>query len=179
MLRFNRRGSKPQRTEQISRKESVATTTVWLCSHVMVRAPRQNCLLRLLQKPLDMGMDDEVSHKEKQRSLCFCRALSFLFMDLTKHTHHSAWHTMHNVICGGAKLVDEHLEALRKANLPVTVIHGDKDRLVPMECSYNLKSKLPHADLKVINGRDHSTVILGREKMFTDQLEQIWFSSTN
>ncbi|KAJ8491545.1 hypothetical protein OPV22_013266 [Ensete ventricosum] len=107
------------------------------------------------------------------------RALSFLFMDLTKHTHHSAWHTMHNVICGGAKLVDEHLEALRKANLPVTVIHGDKDRLVPMECSYNLKSKLPHADLKVINGRDHSTVILGREKMFTDQLEQIWFSSTN
>ncbi|CAL9133203.1 unnamed protein product, partial [Musa textilis] len=107
------------------------------------------------------------------------RALSFLFVDLTKHTHHSAWHTMHNVICGGAKLVDKHLEAVRKAEVPVTVIHGDKDQLVPMECSYNLKSKLPHADLKVMNGRDHSTVILGREKMFTGELEQIWFSSSN
>ncbi|CAL9108899.1 unnamed protein product [Musa acuminata var. zebrina] len=107
------------------------------------------------------------------------RALSFLFMDLSKHTHHSAWHTMHNVLCGGAKLVDKHLEAVRKAKTPVTVIHGDKDQLVPMECSYNLKSKLPHADLKVMNGRDHSSVILGREKMFTGELEQIWSTSTN
>ncbi|KAG6497724.1 probable lysophospholipase BODYGUARD 4 isoform X1 [Zingiber officinale] len=102
--------------------------------------------------------------------------LSFLFTDLTRHTHHSAWHTMHNVICGGAKSMDRYLVAVREAKFPVRVIQGDKDQVVPPECSYNLKAKLPFAELQVVNGRDHCSVVVGREDSLTRELEAIWFS---
>ncbi|WOL06807.1 putative lysophospholipase BODYGUARD 4 isoform X1 [Canna indica] len=107
------------------------------------------------------------------------RDLSFLFIDLTKHTHYSAWHTMHNVICGGAKSMDKYLEVVRKAKIPVKIIQGDKDQVVPLECSFNLKAKLDPAELKIVNGRDHSSVIVGREEAFTRELEDTWFSSKN
>ncbi|XVF42664.1 hypothetical protein PTKIN_Ptkin01aG0382700 [Pterospermum kingtungense] len=43
--------------------------------------------------------------------------LNFMEVDLTRHTHHSAWHCMHNVICGGAKFMDEYLEILKRSRL--------------------------------------------------------------
>ena len=106
-----------------------------------------------------------------------CRDLNFMITDLTKHTHHSAWHTMHNVICGAMKLMDKHLEVVNKAGISVKIIQGDKDQVVPLECSYNMKSKLPLVDLKIITNADHNTVMIGREKVFTRDLEQIWFAS--
>nr|AGT16075.1 hypothetical protein SHCRBa_124_F07_F_90 [Saccharum hybrid cultivar R570] len=81
--------------------------------------------------------------------------VDFRVRDLTKHTHHSAWHTMHNVICGGAALQDR---------IPVQVVHGADDQVVPVECSRHLKAKLPRAKLRVMDRRDHSTVVLGRER---------------
>nr|XP_019706188.1 probable lysophospholipase BODYGUARD 4 [Elaeis guineensis] len=105
------------------------------------------------------------------------RDLNFMITDLTKHTHHSAWHTMHNVICGAMKLMDKHLEVVNKAGISVKIIQGDKDQVVPLECSYNMKSKLPLVDLKIITNADHNTVMIGREKVFTRDLEQIWFAS--
>ncbi|KAJ6829904.1 uncharacterized protein M6B38_356215 [Iris pallida] len=43
------------------------------------------------------------------------RDVHFMMIDLTKHTHHSAWHTMHNVICGAANSMDEYLKVMKIA----------------------------------------------------------------
>ena len=47
------------------------------------------------------------------------------------------------------------------------VVHGDGDQVVPVECSSrHLKTKLPRAELRIMGGRDHRTVVFGREKEF-------------
>ncbi|KAF9619323.1 hypothetical protein IFM89_006510 [Coptis chinensis] len=50
------------------------------------------------------------------------RDLHFMIIAFTRPTHHSAWHTTHNVICGGAKLMDEYLEAIKRSRVVVKVI---------------------------------------------------------
>lgn len=107
------------------------------------------------------------------------RDLHFMVLDLTRHTHHSAWHTMHNVICGGAKLMDEYLETLNKSGMKISVIQGPRDQLVPLECSNNIKTKVPDADVKLIANADHNTVVLGRENDFTRDLEHLWASTAD
>nr|AFK37610.1 unknown [Lotus japonicus] len=104
------------------------------------------------------------------------RDLHFMTIDLTKHTHHSAWSSMHNVICGGAKFMDSYLEILTKARVRINVIQGDQDQVVPMECCRNIKLKAPNAEINVIPNADHSTVLLGREKEFSYSLEHTWES---
>ncbi|XP_076895932.1 putative lysophospholipase BODYGUARD 4 [Bidens hawaiensis] len=107
------------------------------------------------------------------------RKLNFLVIDLFRHTHHSAWHTMHNVICGGAKMMDPCLEILRRVQARVTVVQGSRDQVVPVECSNNVKVKVPDAEVKIIKGANHNTVIIGREKQFAKDLKIIWDSVTN
>lgn len=104
------------------------------------------------------------------------RNLHFMVIDLTRHTHHSAWHTMHNVICGGAKLADKYLETLRTAKVKINVIQGTRDQVVPIECSINIQKQVQEAEIDMIANADHSTVVLGREKDFTRDLERIWSS---
>ncbi|PRQ45823.1 putative dihydrolipoyllysine-residue acetyltransferase [Rosa chinensis] len=106
------------------------------------------------------------------------RDLHFMTMDLTRHTHHSAWHTMHNVICGGAKLMECYLEVIGKAGVKVSVIHGDRDQVVPVECSNNIQMTVPEAQVNIIKNADHSSVLLGREKDFTLHLEHVWAASS-
>ncbi|KAF8395546.1 hypothetical protein HHK36_019494 [Tetracentron sinense] len=150
---------------------------------------------RRLWPPLLFGSSVMSWYEHVGRSVCFLicrnhrtwewilklltrrRDLHFTVLDLTRHTHHSAWHTMHNVICGGAKLFDEYLEAMKKSGTILNVIQGDRDQVVPLECSHNIKVKVPHADVKIICNADHNTVILGRGKELTRDLEQIWLSS--
>ncbi|XP_027351510.1 probable lysophospholipase BODYGUARD 5 isoform X2 [Abrus precatorius] len=105
------------------------------------------------------------------------RNLHFLTIDLTRHTHHSAWSSMHNVICGGAKFVDSYLSILTRVGVKITVIQGDKDQVVPMKCCSNFKLKAPNAQINVIPNADHGTVLFGREKEFASSLEHIWASS--
>ncbi|XAR64866.1 Triacylglycerol lipase [Bertholletia excelsa] len=102
-----------------------------------------------------------------------------LFVDLTRHTHHSAWHTMHNVICGGAELMDEYLESLKDPKVPIHVVQGNRDNVVPLECSSNIKIKVPHAQVKIIPNADHTTVILNRAKDVTRDLLYIWASAAD
>ncbi|KAJ4972419.1 hypothetical protein NE237_005518 [Protea cynaroides] len=147
---------------------------------------------RKLWPPLLFGSSVMSWYEHVGRSICFlvCRNhcrwewilklltrsdLHFMVVDLSKHTHHSAWHTMHNVICGGAKLMDEYLESLNKEGVLVTIMQGDKDQVVPFECSHNMKLKVPLAEIKTISNADHTTVITGREKEFMKDLEQIWY----
>ncbi|XP_020274445.1 probable lysophospholipase BODYGUARD 4 isoform X2 [Asparagus officinalis] len=101
----------------------------------------------------------------------------FKIADLTMHTHHSAWHTMHNVLCGGAKLLDNYFEILKREEILVKLIHGANDGVIPLECSYNIKLKVPLAELQIIHNADHISVIQGREEEFTKELEDFWFSS--
>ncbi|OAY44453.1 probable lysophospholipase BODYGUARD 4 [Manihot esculenta] len=111
--------------------------------------------------------------------LTWRRDLHFMIMDMTKHTHHSAWHSMHNVICGGAKFLEEMLENLMKSGAKICVIQGDEDKVIPLECGKNIKSKVPNAEISIIPNADHIGVIIGREKDFTRNLEHIWASSTD
>ncbi|CAJ1918899.1 unnamed protein product [Sphenostylis stenocarpa] len=104
------------------------------------------------------------------------RDLHFLTIDLARHTHHSGWSSMHNVLCGGAKFVDSYLIILTKVGVRISVIQGDKDRVVPMECCSKLKLKAPNAEINIIPNADHGTVLFGREKEFASSLEHIWES---
>ncbi|KAK7842752.1 probable lysophospholipase BODYGUARD 4 isoform X2 [Quercus suber] len=102
------------------------------------------------------------------------RDLHFTAMDLTRHTHHSGWHTMHNVICGGATVLDSYLTVLVKAGTKICIIHGDRDQVVPIECTNNIKMKAPHSEVNILKNADHGSVIFGREKEFAQYLEHIW-----
>jgi hypothetical protein len=99
-----------------------------------------------------------------------------MIMDLTRHTHHSAWHTMHNVICGAAKVLDGYLTVLVEAGVKICVVHGDRDQVVPLECSNNIKMKAPEAEVNIVKNADHGTVIHGRAKEFAGSLEHTWAS---
>lgn len=110
------------------------------------------------------------------RLLTWKRDLHFTIMDLTRHTHHSAWHTMHNVICGGAKFMEEYLTILSNARVKFTIIQGDEDEVVPVECSSNIKKKVPNADVRIIPKTNHSTIVLRQTKEFSQDLESIWMT---
>lgn len=108
--------------------------------------------------------------------LTWNRNLHFMAIDLTRHTHHSAWHTMHNVICGGAKFMDKYLETLRIAKVKINVIQGSRDQVVPVECSNNVKMKVPNAEVKIVDNADHTSIVIGREKELCNDLEKLWGS---
>ncbi|VVB14965.1 unnamed protein product [Arabis nemorensis] len=104
------------------------------------------------------------------------RKLPTAIMELTKHTHQSAWHSMHNVICGGAKLTDNHLETLVHSGVKINVMQGDRDAIVPIGCLWNMKARFPAIEVEVIPGTDHNTVIMSRKEVFVAKLVTLWAS---
>ncbi|KAH7513650.1 hypothetical protein FEM48_Zijuj11G0003400 [Ziziphus jujuba var. spinosa] len=108
------------------------------------------------------------------------RMRTFLLEGFFCHTHNAAWHTLHNVIFGTAGKMDAYLEAVREQlNCSVNVFHGKDDELIPLECSYNLQSRVPRARVKVIDNKDHITIVVGRQKAFARELEEIWTNSSS
>lgn len=75
--------------------------------------------------------------------------------------------------------MDKYLETLKISGVKMNIIQGSKDQVVPLECSSNMKMKVADAEVKVIANADHSSVVIGREKEFTRDLEQFWVSITN
>lgn len=61
----------------------------------------------------------------------------------------------------------------------VTVFHGEDDELIPVECSYNVQSRIPRAHVKVVEKKDHITIVVGRQRSFARELEEIWRNSTS
>lgn len=108
--------------------------------------------------------------------LTWNRNLHFMAIDLTRHTHHSAWHTMHNVLCGGAKFMDKYLETLNIAKVKINVIQGSRDQVVPMESGNNIKMKVPNAEVKIVDNADHTSIVIGRERELCNDLEKLWGS---
>ena len=43
---------------------------------------------------------------------------------------------------------------------------------------YNVQSKIPRARIKVIEKKDHITIVVGRQKAFARELEEIWRNSS-
>ncbi|XP_039123053.1 probable lysophospholipase BODYGUARD 1 [Dioscorea cayenensis subsp. rotundata] len=103
------------------------------------------------------------------------RFRTFLMDGFFCHTHNAAWHTLHNIICGSGGKLDGYLDTVRdQLNCEVTVFHGSADVLLPVECSHAVKSKIPRANVKVVQDKDHITILVGREKTFARELEAIW-----
>ncbi|KAK4349712.1 hypothetical protein RND71_032467 [Anisodus tanguticus] len=91
------------------------------------------------------------------------------------HTHNAAWHTLHNIICGTAGKIEGYLDMVKnRLKCEVTVFHGEDDDLIPVECSYNVKSRIPRARVKVVENKDHITIVVGRQQAFARELEEIW-----
>ncbi|KAJ7976460.1 Alpha/beta hydrolase fold [Quillaja saponaria] len=157
-----------------------------------------NALERLAEKklwpPLSFGSSFMSWYEHLGRCVCFLfcqnhrnwewilkfitrkRDLDFMISDLSRHTHHSAWHSMHNVICGGAKFMDRYLGILTKAGVKISVVQGDQDQVVPIECCKNFKLKAPDIEVNIVRNADHGTVIFGREEDFAQNLGCIWTS---
>lgn len=99
---------------------------------------------------------------------------SFLIQDFMQHTHHSAWHIFHNVICGEAHALDNYLKTLERADCEIHVFHGREDRLVSIHCSMELHKRYPKVNVNALDLVNHFSIILGREKAFSDTLDNIW-----
>ncbi|CAL4931962.1 unnamed protein product [Urochloa decumbens] len=103
------------------------------------------------------------------------RVRTYLMDGFFCHTHIASWHTLHNIICGSAGKIDKCLEVVRdQLTCDVTVYHGRDDELLPVQCSYAVKAKVPRAQVRVIDGKDHVTIVVGRQKELARELEEIW-----
>ncbi|CAN6284133.1 unnamed protein product [Urochloa humidicola] len=103
------------------------------------------------------------------------RVRTYLMDGFFCHTHIASWHTLHNIICGSAGKIDKCLEVVRdQLTCDVTVYHGSDDELLPVQCSYAVKAKVPRAQVRVIDGKDHVTIVVGRQKDLARELEEIW-----
>lgn len=72
--------------------------------------------------------------------------------------------------------MDKYLETLTLAKVKINVIQGSKDQVVPVECSNNVKMKVPDAEVKIVDNAHHTSIVIGREKDLCDDLEELWGS---
>ncbi|XP_022773600.1 probable lysophospholipase BODYGUARD 3 [Durio zibethinus] len=108
------------------------------------------------------------------------RIRTYLIEGFFCHTHNAAWHTLHNIICGTASKLDLYLDTVRyRLKCDVTIFHGKDDEVIPLECSYNVQRRIPRARVKVVENKDHITIVVGRQKAFARELEEIWKRSTS
>ncbi|OVA03917.1 hypothetical protein BVC80_1321g65 [Macleaya cordata] len=75
--------------------------------------------------------------------------------------------------------MDGYLEAMNSSQIVLTIIQGDQDQTVPMECIHNMKLKVPSAEVKIISNANHQSLILANKENFTKDLEHIWASSAS
>ncbi|CAI9772619.1 unnamed protein product [Fraxinus pennsylvanica] len=108
------------------------------------------------------------------------RIRTYLMEGFFLHTHNAAWHTLHNIICGTAGKIEGYLDEVKnRLKCDITIFHGKDDELIPVECSYNVKSRIPRAHLKVVEKKDHITIVVGRQKAFAMELEEIWRNASD
>uniref|UniRef100_A0A0D3GCE3 AB hydrolase-1 domain-containing protein n=1 Tax=Oryza barthii TaxID=65489 RepID=A0A0D3GCE3_9ORYZ len=104
-----------------------------------------------------------------------CWMRTFLIEAFMCHTHNAAWHTLHNIICGSAGKMDSYLDVVAgQLACEVAVFHGRDDELLPVECTLAVGARVPRARVTVYDHKDHITIIVGQEKLFATELEDIW-----
>lgn len=103
------------------------------------------------------------------------RVRSFLIEAFMCHTHNAAWHTLHNVVCGGAGRMGAYLDAVdRRLSCKVALFHGRDDELVPVGCTLAAGARVRRARVTVYERKDHITIVVGQERLFAAELEAIW-----
>lgn len=103
------------------------------------------------------------------------RIRTYLIEGFCCHTHNAAWHTLHNIICGTAGKIESYMDLVRnRLKCDINIFHGRDDELIPVECSYNVQKRIPRARVKVIENKDHITIVVGRQQAFARELEKIW-----
>ncbi|CAA0834609.1 alpha/beta-Hydrolases superfamily protein [Striga hermonthica] len=103
------------------------------------------------------------------------RLRTYLMEGFFLHTHNAAWHTLHNIICGTAGKIEGYLDEVNsRLKCAVTIFHGSDDELIPVECSYNVQSRISRARVKLVQNKDHITIVVGRQRAFARELEGIW-----
>ncbi|KAE9619096.1 hypothetical protein Lal_00047454 [Lupinus albus] len=108
------------------------------------------------------------------------RVRTFLLEGFFCHTHNAAWHTLHNIICGTAGKISTYLDDIKdNTNVKVTIFHGKDDEVIPIECSYEVQRRIPRAHVRIIDKKDHITIVVGRQKVFALELEEIWNNTNN
>ncbi|KAE8667523.1 zinc finger protein VAR3 [Hibiscus syriacus] len=107
------------------------------------------------------------------------RDVNFMFLDMIKITHHSGWHTAHNVLYRGVKQMDKNLEILMKLRKKVHVFMGTRDRSVPPDGGDKMKNKFPQVEVNNIPDAGHRSVLFNREDVLAHDLFQIWNNSTS
>ncbi|CAN8274084.1 unnamed protein product [Cochlearia groenlandica] len=159
--------------------------------------PRQYVMKKVAPRkvwpPIALGASMACWYEHISRTICLliCKnhriwqflanllTLNFLIEGFMCHTHNAAWHTLHNIICGTGSKLDTYLDIVRdKLKCNVTIFHGEDDELIPIECSYNVKEKIPRAQVKVIENKDHITMVVGRQDEFASELQDIWKTSS-
>ncbi|KAL0316653.1 UNVERIFIED_CONTAM: putative lysophospholipase BODYGUARD 4 [Sesamum radiatum] len=82
-----------------------------------------------------------------------------------------------NLIAPWSKILGQVLGDLEGCRVKIRVVQGTEDQVVPTDCSHNMKVKAPEIELEIVPNADHNTVILGRAKDFTRNLESLWASA--
>lgn len=72
--------------------------------------------------------------------------------------------------------MDKYIEVVGQTDCKVMILHGKEDKVVPLDCSLAIKSRVSKSKLKVLDNADHVTVIMGRETMLAKELEDLWAS---
>ncbi|KAF3519297.1 hypothetical protein DY000_02061145 [Brassica cretica] len=112
------------------------------------------------------------------RLLTLNRMRTYLIEGFLCHTHNGSWHTLHNIIFGSGGKLDSYLDYVRDhVDCDIIIFHGRKDEVIPVECSYSVKTRVPRATVHVIPDKDHITIVVGRQKEFARELELIWQTS--
>jgi len=79
-----------------------------------------------------------------------------------------------NLAINGYTTTRERAQA--RMTMPVLVLHGDEDQLVPVEHGRELHAVLPHSELVVFPGAGHNFLVAAGEKAthaFTDFIERV------
>jgi len=62
----------------------------------------------------------------------------------------------HTAIGQGAAIAGHDTRSrLGELDMPVLIVHGEEDRLVPLDCGYELARLIPEADLKIVPNAGH------------------------
>jgi pimeloyl-ACP methyl ester carboxylesterase len=87
----------------------------------------------------------------------------FILRDFLRHTKKRAWivrASMRSMLTRRDQLMDRKLQRVR---MPVLIVAGTSDRIVPFAVAVRLKNEMPHAQLVPLHGCGHLAVVECRQ----------------
>lgn len=72
---------------------------------------------------------------------------------------------------GGAHVLEPALECLRRAGVPISVVHGRHDIVCPYESGEAMQARFGNVHFKGLPDANHVTVVMGREAQAAREVE--------